>query len=77
MLYRLFLKDSGLVLYLSGRRQRVVFNGKFSKWVEVLAGVPQGSILDSLLFLFTSIALFNILLALSHSLQMPLAYTSS
>ena len=37
--------------YLSGRKQRVVFNGKFSEWVEALAGVPQGSILGPLLFL--------------------------
>ena len=37
--------------YLSGRRQRVVLIGKFSKWVEVLAGVPKGSILGPLLFL--------------------------
>ena len=37
--------------YLSGRKQRVVFNGKFTKWVEVLAGVPQGSFLGPLLFL--------------------------
>ena len=37
--------------YFSGRKQRVVFNGKFSKWVEVLAGVQQGSILGPLLFL--------------------------
>ena len=37
--------------YLSGRKQRAVFNGKFSEWVEVLAGVPQGSILGLLLFL--------------------------
>ena len=31
--------------YISGRRKRVVLNGKFSKRVEFLAGVPQGSIL--------------------------------
>ena len=37
--------------YLSGRRQRVILNGKFSKWVKVLAGVPQGFILGPLLFL--------------------------
>ena len=27
--------------YLSGCRQRMVLNGKFSKWAKVLAGVPQ------------------------------------
>ena len=37
--------------YRSGRKQRVVFDGKFSEWVEVLAGVPQGSILGPLIFL--------------------------
>ena len=42
----LFRQGSGLVsIYLSGRRQRVVLNDKFSEWVKILAWVPQGSIL--------------------------------
>ena len=37
--------------FLSERRKHVVFNGQASTWTNITAGVPQGSILGSLLFL--------------------------
>ena len=37
--------------YLSVRLQRVVLNEQTSSWRPVLAGVPRGSILGSLIFL--------------------------
>ena len=37
--------------FLSERKQRVIIDGKFSEWVDVQAGVPQGSLLGPLLFL--------------------------
>ena len=39
--------------YLSNRRQRVVLNGIESTWADVLAGVPQGSILGPLVPCFS------------------------
>ena len=37
--------------FLSDRFQRVLLNGQTSKWSQIKAGVPQGSVLGPLLFL--------------------------
>ena len=53
-LYKIGIRGKFLKLirsYLSGRNQRVVLNGSMSEFLEILSGVPQGSILGPLLFL--------------------------
>ena len=40
-----------LIDLLNNRKQRVVLNSHSSNWIDVKAGVPQGSIMGSLLFL--------------------------
>ena len=40
-----------LCSYLHERNQKVVFSGQISSWKFIKSGVPQGSVLDPLLFL--------------------------
>ena len=37
--------------WLTHRKQRVIEDGEISNWKSVLSGVPQGSVLDPILFL--------------------------
>ena len=36
--------------YLSNRKQRIKINNVFSSWKDLILGLPQGSVLDPLLF---------------------------
>ena len=42
---------NNLIDFLNNRKQRVALNGQSSNWVDVKAGVPQGSVMGPLLFL--------------------------
>ena len=55
--------------YLSGRRQFVTYNGVSSSTKPITCGVPQGSILGSLLFLLYINGLYNVC-----STSVPLLY---
>lgn len=37
--------------FLSGRKMRTVLRGRFSSWLEVTSGVPQGAVLAPIMFL--------------------------
>ena len=51
-----------ILSYLTGRLQRVRINASFSSWMEILTGVPQGSVLGPELYNINSNDLFMFML---------------
>ena len=49
-----------IISFFSNHEQRVVLNGKSSEWKYVSVGVPQGSVLEPLFFLFISVILLRV-----------------
>ena len=47
-----FSNESSILIhsYLTERKQRVKINDQFSSWMDILFGIPQGSVLGPLLF---------------------------
>ena len=43
---------SVIASFLQGRRTRIAYTGHESDWIETKAGIPQGSPLSPILFLF-------------------------
>ena len=46
--------------FLSNRRQRGVVDGATSEWIPIVSGVPQGSMLETLLFIFYASEMFEL-----------------
>ena len=46
--------------FLSNRSQRVVLDGAPSKWIPIISGAPQGSVLGRLLFIRYTTEMFEL-----------------